>query len=167
MKPILINLLGRLRIIHEKSSACVRKSAWLVKKDFALNDSGSHCFSCLRCIWQQMCNRSPPMSWTHYSSTRMMSWSVSYAALRFTTLALLRDISRTAISCVTSARQSRPRRLFRMNLAANTFPVALSMQRFTTANFPLMSQNHTPWRMFLTRTSTKYRKSEVHYLLLD
>lgn len=153
-KLFLINLLGRMRIGDEKSSECVGGSLWLDKKVFALRAEVHALFPvCIAFQSKDVKNRSLLMLWTHYSSTKMMSWSVSYAAMRFTTLALLRDISRTAISWVTSARQSRPRRLFRMNFAANTLPVAFSTQRLTTANFPLARQKHMMWRSFLVPTS--------------
>lgn len=126
-----------------KQRVCLRLFM-IGQKGLCRNSRGSHSFAvCIAFQNKGVKNGSLLMLWTHYSSTKMMSWSVSYAAMRFTTLALLRDISRTAISWVTSARQSRPRRLFRMNFAANTLPVAFSTQRLTTANFPLMSQKYT------------------------
>ncbi len=78
---------------------------------------------------------------THYSSIRTRSWSVSYTEFRFTTRGLFFAASKTAISWITSALQSRPRRRFLMNFAAKTFPVAFSAHLFTTANFPLRETN--------------------------
>ncbi len=78
---------------------------------------------------------------THYSSIRTRSWSVSYTECRFTTRGLFFVASKTAISWITSALQSRPRRRFLMNFAAKIFPVAFSAHLFTTAYFPLREAN--------------------------
>lgn len=51
----------------------------------------------------------------------------------------------TSTSCQTSALQSLPFLLLRTNLAANSFPVAFSLQRFTTAYCPLKSERLTPF----------------------